>query len=154
VLILGVVGGAMIAASQACSLDWGVRPDPGDGTAPETSRPDVTVVDTGLDALDAGEDSPTDADPCVALGAALAAARAKAKECQFGTSGACKVTIKDECDCEFVVRAAGSTENTKYANAVAAFVAGSCPPTPACGACPQLGSMVSWICLGTGTCSP
>ena len=150
VMLVGVLGGALAALAPACTLDWRVRPDPGDGAAAESSRPDVTVGDAGLDGpADAPGDSEPDADPCAVLREDVAKARSKAKECKLGTAGQCTTTVKDECDCDVVVRAAGSTENSAYANAVAALV-GACGKPATCGSCKQLGVPASWACLVNG----
>ena len=151
-VVLSVVGGLFLGLAPGCSLDWGVRPDPGDGGLPETSRPDVTVGDTGGDAPgDTGKDSAPD---CGALGAAVAAAKSNARNCTFGTAGACKAKVKDQCTCDVVVTTGGSTEAMAYTKAVADFLGAPCPPDPACAACLPLPSPTAWVCAGTNICTP
>lgn len=146
--LCGVFGGALAALTPACGLDWTVRDDPGDGPRPESSRPDVVVIDGGPDGPADGPDtSLPDANPCVGLGEDVATARLKAKECAFGTAGQCTTTVKDECDCPVVVRASGSTQNTTYAKAIADLLA-KCPKPKACDSlCPVLPAPASWACL-------
>ena len=147
VALLGMLGGALSAFAPACSLDWTVRADPADGAALDSSGPDGAVGETGSDApADAPGDSAIDAGPCSTLAADVAKARAKAKECQLGTAGQCTTTVKDECDCDVVVRAASSVEDAAYATAIAALIV-ACGKPAACGACKQLGLPASWACL-------
>jgi hypothetical protein len=160
VLLAGVAGVALIASAEACSLDWKVRPDPGDGPAPESSRPDVTVADAATDAPDdAPSDSATDPDAngCAALAANVAKAKAKAKECELGM-GQCTATVLDECDCKVVVRAPGSPEDSVYTQAVSDLVTKCGKPSPKCDvACSSVGLPAGWACLQPGAspvCTP
>ena len=152
----GAIAGAASVIAAGCSLGWEVRPDPG---APDTSVPDVGVSDTATDgATDAPDDvvadgDATDADPCDGLRPSLAKARADAKKCAFPSVTQCKVTVKDECDCDVIVATAASSETTAYGEAVAKFLGASCPHVPAC-ACPALGSMTAWSCVSTNACLP
>jgi hypothetical protein len=151
VLVCGVLGGTFVA----CSLDWKVRPDPGDGGGPETSRPDVIVGDTGVDAPgDAPDETSVDPDAggCGALRADIAPAKASAKACALA-SGQCKATVNDECGCPVIVKMAGSAESTAYASAVATFT-GKCGKPADCAACPALGLEATWACLQPGTPAP
>ena len=158
VLLASVIAAFVLAIAAGCSLSWEVRPDPGDGSAaPETSLPDVHVPDTGLDAPDdvATDVDVPDADPCDGLRAALVRAKANAKKCAFPSSTQCKVTVKDECDCDVIVATAASSETTSYSDAVAAFLGASCAHVPACEPlCPALGAMTAWSCVSTNACLP
>jgi hypothetical protein len=142
----------------ACSLDWTVRPDPGDA-APEATAGDTGVTDSSVadGQADSAEDAPlADAGPCETLAAEVTRTRAKAKDCQLGLGGQCTTTVQDECDCAVVVRYAGVPASTDYANAIAALVS-TCGKPASCGACPLLGIPASWACLqpsGIARCVP
>jgi hypothetical protein len=160
VVLFGVVAGASAALAPACSLDWQVRADPGDGALPESRPPDVTVADTATDAPDDGPiDSPPDPDAseCATLAANVAKAKAKAKECEL-SMGQCTTTVLDECDCKVVVKAPGTPQNTAYADAIAALLAKCGKPSPKCdGACAAVGLPAGWACLQPGAspvCTP
>jgi hypothetical protein len=140
--------------SLGCSLDWEVRA-PGEGGVPESSPPEVSVADTGVDAPDDVAAEASDADPCGALRAAVVSARAKARKCTFGSAIQCKTSVQDECDCPVVVSVAGSTEATAYAQAATDLRAAGCVPAPPCAAtCPSLPVMGLWQCVSTDLCSP
>ena len=148
--IFGVFGGALAALVPACGLDWTVREDPGDGPVPESSRPDVTVVEGGRDGpLDAPDGADGAPDKCVTLGASVKTAKFRAKECTVGASGQCATTVQDECECPVVVKLPGANaRNTAYADAIAALNAQCAAQVQAgCLPCPGLPAMASWACL-------
>jgi hypothetical protein len=136
----------------ACGLDWTVRSNPDDASPVGEGGPDV-VADTqlGVDVADATTemDAPLspDAQACAVLAADVAAKKKKARECQFGAAGQCTTTVKDECDCDVIIRLQASTPTTDYTKAVSLYVA-SCgkPPAAQC-TCPQLGLPSQWACL-------
>ncbi len=154
--LAGAIAGVTAAIAAGCSLGWEVRPDPGEAGAPDTSVLDVALTESGTDAPgDVGADVvEADADPCAARRAAVAKARAGARKCTFPSATQCKVTVKDECDCDVIVASAASAETTLYSEAVAAFLADACAPSPACASCPLLGSMTAWSCVSTNSCLP
>ncbi|MBS2016380.1 MAG: hypothetical protein JST00_26080 [Deltaproteobacteria bacterium] len=137
-----------VAALGACTLDWEVRPDP--GVPSEAASPDV-ATDAGADAatpdapLDATED---DGAACAALLANVTSARAAARSCQLGQAGQCTSTVKDECDCNVVVRLASDPKTDAFVAAVASYRV-SC--SPSCAACPQEKPPATWACLQSGS---
>jgi hypothetical protein len=142
----------------ACSLDWTVRTSAGDASPVAEAGPDVVDATASEDA-DARTDAPVSADAaaCEALALDLKAKKAKAQECQIGTTGQCTSKIDDECGCGVIVRAAGVASTTDYTSAIAAYVAACGTPPAASCACPQLGVPASWACLANGpviTCRP
>jgi len=131
----------------ACSLDWDVRPDPGDTStdAASDAAPEGGARADASGPLDAApKDGASDATDCTALAADVARTRPRARACQLAQTGQCKTTVKDECNCDVVVRLPSSPETDAYVAAVAAFTA-SC--TAACAACPQLVPSASWGCV-------
>ena len=151
-MLLGAfVASAAGAFLSACSLDWSVRPEPGETSVSESGA-DAAADGPRIDAPpdSATEDAPVspDGSPCGALATDVVNARKKARECQLGTAGQCTTTVDDECGCKVIVRTAGSSESNAYASAVAALV-GACGKPAACSttACPQLGVMAGWACL-------
>jgi hypothetical protein len=156
VALAGAIVAPVVVIAAGCSLGWEVRPDPGEGGAPDTSVPDVAIIETGVDA---GKDAPAEAGvdaACTAPSAELAAARKGARTCTLGNAADCKASVKDECGCDVVVRAAGSAEATAYAAAVGAWVA-ECGKALCSGTCPTLTPPNTWACLqpdGTIHCVP
>ncbi|MDB5215727.1 MAG: hypothetical protein JWO86_3654 [Myxococcaceae bacterium] len=154
---------ALVAAAvlSACSLDWSVRPDPGDASiAAEAGGVDVTDALAPVDAADGSV--PTDAPlspeaaACQALGDDVTLKRKKARECQIGTAGQCTTTVKDECGCDVIVTSAGSTKTSDFTSAVMTFLS-ECEKPPCTAACPQNGVPASWACLvvaGDTRCTP
>lgn len=144
---------ALVAGFNACTLQWDVRPDPGDAAAPNDGGPDRpdTADAMGVDVApvpdaEAGPD-------CAALATAAREARALAKSCML-SMGQCTMSVKDECDCDVVVRSTSSQNTTDYLAAVAAWKSACKPP---CTGCPQLTPPASWACLQTGAmpeCKP
>lgn len=137
-----------VATLGACTLDWEVRPDP--GTSPEAASPDVAAdASSEGSASDASVDANDDGGaPCDALLANVAAARTAARACQLGQAGQCTSTVKDECDCNVVVRLATDAKTDAFVAAVTAYRA-SC--SPSCAACPQEKPPATWACLQSGS---
>ncbi len=108
-LVLGVLGGAVVAFGPGCSLDWNERAEPSESGPSETNAPDVMVADTGTDVTvdDAPADSGAD---CATLKATVDATKYKAQKCGF-VAGQCKTTVKDECKCDVIVKTADSPED-------------------------------------------
>jgi hypothetical protein len=144
-----VASSSCAAAMMACSLDWAVRSDP--GASPESGG-DVADARSGDDSDAAtSSDAPmlVDSAYCMALAAEVARTKTKARECQLVVAGQCTTSVKDECECDVVVRFAGAVATTDYANAIGALRA-ACEKSLACKPCPQLPLMGSWKCLQQG----
>lgn len=138
----------VVTTPFACTLDWDVRPDPGlstDGAATDA----IEAANDGTTTTDALNDAPPiDAADCAGLEADVVAKKPLARACQLGQSGQCTTTVKDECNCDVVVRFASDPNTDAYVAAIAAYRA-SC--TPSCQACPQLSPPASWACLQSGS---
>lgn len=155
-LLAAVLASGMLAIAAGCSLSWEVRPDPSDGSvAPESSVPDVSVPDTGVDA---SEDAPAEAESdaaCTTPSAVLAAKRKAARTCTLATADCKSMSVKDECDCDVPVRSTSSAETAAYSAAVADWVA-ACGKG-LCAGCPTITAPATWACLqpdGTIHCTP
>ena len=147
---------------SACSLDWSVRPDPGDASLAESGSSDADAGDARVSPDAADTSVPTDAPvspdaaACAALASDVAQKRKKARECQIGTAGQCTTTVDDECGCKVIVTFAGAANTNDYTAAVSSLLA-QCGKPPCTAACPQLGLSMGWACLGSSggfSCSP
>ncbi|MDB4993969.1 MAG: hypothetical protein JWM74_1401 [Myxococcaceae bacterium] len=136
-----------------------MRPELGDAGADAASgdaSADAGIHDAALDSapVDAALDA-SDAGPCAALHDDVVLKRKKARECNLGTSGQCSTTVKDECNCDVVIRNATSAETNAYKAAVSALTTKCAVDCSA--ACPQIGLPASWACLnnsGDIRCTP
>ena len=143
-LCLGALGAAVF---WGCTLDWTVRGDvvPGSSSgSPEASseaaRPLGDASDTEAETPDA------EAGACTTLTTTLVDARKRARECTtVGPLTECQVTVKDECDCDVVVRLLGVPRTTELQNAVKAFVDAGCSK-----ACPLCKPTTGKSCLANG----
>lgn len=132
--------------AYACALDWDVRPDPGTGVDSGATEAGDAATDSATG--DAPSDAPAgDAADCAALLADVTTKRTLARSCQLA-SGHCTTSVKDECDCDVVVKLAVDSKTDAYLAAVAAYRV-AC--TPSCAACPQLPPSGSWACLQSGS---
>lgn len=122
------VAALAVPAVTACSLDFTVRPDPGDAGAPfEAGAADGEARDATSDA-EAPETGGPDADAgpdCTALANDVDAKRKAARACTLA-SGHCTTTVKNQCDCDVVVAVAGSAAVAAYQAAVEAFKSSGC----------------------------
>ena len=121
--------------ANGCSLDFTVRPDPGDASADGATDVLVERVQDALAEGDAVQDGDAPSVDCQALRDEVEAKLKSARACTLA-SGHCQSTIKDQCECDVVIATPGSTAAGAYADAVARLknttCERGCSPSPGC----------------------
>ena len=135
-----------------CSLDFTVRPDPGDAGSPPADAGDAAIDSSPpVDASDADAVIVADADggpDCDALAKEVAAKRDAARKCTLA-SGQCMSTVKDQCECDVVIAVGGSPAAASFEEAAKRYKTSGCTlgcstcTTPTNKNCLQTGSDVS-----------
>ena len=117
-----------------CSLDFTVRPDPGEGGASIDGGPEGALSDALPPDADAttAADAPLPDAACTVLGDEVLKKRTKARECAFAI-GECQALVKDECGCDVVVSFRDAGRTSDYEAAIKSFLEAGCKG--ACGAC-------------------
>jgi hypothetical protein len=126
------------ALLTGCTLDWAVRPDPpfvdgGVDAGPDTVAP--SDANAPADATVTDSDATPSVD-CAALRSKVDTARKTARTCTL-TIGECQQTVKNECDCDVVIRQVGSSQATAYVNAVRELLDSGCPTGCTGALCPS-----------------
>src|SRR5688500_6991927 len=125
--------GTVLAASlYGCSLDFWVRPDPGDaGITTEGGADGSTGDGGGPDADGSTTDGPLpDAAACADLAKEIPPKKTKARECTFQV-GECQAMVMDECGCQVVVSFLDAGRTADYEAAIKNFLGAGCKA--ACG---------------------
>lgn len=136
-LVWGALGAALFVG---CTLDWTVRPDPGDASASEAG--DERQVDGGpsedqdaTGSTDTSTDTPVVDAACDALFQTVETQRKQARACALA-SGQCAEQETELCDCQLWVAKKDSGAADAFRKAVAAFKQSGCTIT--CKGCQSL----------------
>lgn len=143
-----------------CSLDFSVRPQPGDGGSPPDAGTDAgpSIDDAGTDAdvpdatsADGGDAAVGD---CKALKDDLVVKKKTAQTCQT-TTAFCQTSVKNECGCDIFVGKSDSVATFEYIGAIDAFKAANCVNGAVCpGVCPATDAKQCLYYLGEPLCYP